>query len=169
MIIGVATGVFFFWDRGTAVRGLALLSLLFFGMLTLHNGVHASYLSTQEPRETLLTTSTSPQVLDAVRLVKSLSYERERDPYSLAILIQNELRPTLAWYLREFKNVTYTSTPGPAPKTPVILTPAPKDAPPLGGYVGQRLRLSSTWSPAGSVCCRTLFALRTFDTSPGPS
>jgi len=88
-------------------------------------------------------------VLDAIHLVKSVSYERERDPHSLAILVQNELRPTLAWYLREFKHVTYTTTPGPAPKTPVVLTPAPKDALPLGGYVGQRLRLTSTWSPAG--------------------
>jgi len=147
VLIGLSA-LFWAWlGRGRALRigGLALSLLL--AALMVHASFNLNYRHDIEPREPLVGVATSPDVVEMVRTIENISSAREGDKHSIAIAVDESLQPTLAWYLRDFEKVGFSSAIG--PYGPIVIVPAEGDQPPLGGYIGQRFRLRSLWGLEG--------------------
>jgi len=131
--------------RGTALAlGLCTLGVL--GVLTLHSAWAVGYqVSTGEP---LAWSVTLPKTRLLIADVDDLAGQLKGN--QTEIVVDPALQLPLGWYLREYRNVSYsrlTTT----PKAPLVLVAQENEAaakPLLGGYAAQRYRLQSVWTPA---------------------
>ena len=143
----VLIGLFALWawlGRGRALRTGGLALSLFLAALMVHTTFNLNYHHGHEP---LIGVATSPDVVEMVRAIERVSSDREGDRHSIAIAVDESLEPTLAWYLRGFEEVGFSSAIG--PYAPIVIVPAEGEHPPLGGYIGQRFRLRASWGLDG--------------------
>jgi uncharacterized protein (TIGR03663 family) len=139
----------FAWGVQVALRGAGISAILMLAVLTIHAGTWLNYRSQDAPKEWLLPDATSTDVRRVVEQMHDLSYQRERDPDTLAVTVEAGLVPALGWYLRDFESVTVVQSIGPGVQTPLVLVSARPETAAQPGYVGQGFWLSTTWTPAG--------------------
>jgi hypothetical protein len=146
------------WGGRVALRGVGVSAVVALAVLTIHSGTWLNYRSQDAPQEWLLPNATSPDVRRLVELMHALSYQRERDPNTMAITVEARLTPVLGWYLRDFEAVTVVNSVGqpfqaasvgPGVQTPLLLVSARAEVAAQPGYVGQRFRLGTYWGEGG--------------------
>jgi hypothetical protein len=148
-LVGAGAAAWIWRGPGLVVAGgwLAItLALALFGFKALWgvNFAHAS-----DPRELMLGQATSPQVRTFVAHLEELSRNRAGDAHTLAVTVDAETGPVVAWYLREFgQQVVVEGLAGP-PETMAAVTLARRDLPIGETYRGQGYVLRSHWLPWG--------------------
>jgi len=131
------------WDewRVVAAAGAGLLTLF-----TIHADWPLNYIRGDIPRDFLIYTQTSPQVKMAVAQIDQLS-NLLTGGTDLKVVVHNDDTWPFAWYLRDYKNLSYVNSITSPPDAPVVITPTDADAevkPQMSNYVGNRLHLR-TW------------------------
>ncbi len=133
------------WNEGrwaaAAVCGLLVL-------FTIHVDWPLAYERGDVPRDMLIYTQTTPQVVQAVNQIDQLS-DQLTGGKDLKILIDSASTWPFAWYLRDYKNIAYQPTLSSPPDQPVVITAVENDAqdkPQLQNYVGNRYKLRA-WFP----------------------
>ncbi len=132
--------------RGSLRTG-GLVALMILGALMLHATWRLNYYSPGNPLELLVAKPTDPDARNVVRTVEDISNQRERERHSIDITVTGGENPLLAWYLRDFDDLTFSSD-SPSPLTPVVITPLDEPLP-LPDYRGARFRLQSSWRAEG--------------------
>ena len=128
------------WAAGISAALLALFAL--------HADWPLNYYRGDVPKDMLIYTQTSPQVKTAVAQINQLS-NRLTGGTGLQVLVDNNSTWPFAWYLRDYKNLSYTDALTSAPTAPVVITSPENDAkdrPLLSDYVGNQYVLR-WWFP----------------------
>ncbi len=147
---GALTVLFAFaWGAAGATRGLGLAAVVVLGVLAMHSSTWLNYRSQDAPQEWLLPSAGSTDEQRLVNLMHSIAYQRERDPNTTAVTVEAGLMPALGWYLRDFESVTAAQTVGVGGQVPLLLVGARPDKAAQSGYIGQRFRVGTNWTPAG--------------------
>ena len=151
-LIVVVGCVYLLWSRPDAMPRLAIGILGVIALcLTVRATTSIGYLAGRDPRQPLLEDPTSVQVREFESFVRLLSSRQIGDSYLLDMAYDELLDPWLGWYLRDFPNafpVSDVHELEPALPVVVITRPLLETEYPEG-YVGQRFRLTETWSDAG--------------------
>lgn len=131
------TAVYFLitWEPRATYQGL-LLSLLAF--LIVYNWGAAwrlSYLASNDPRETWVTSGATDDLRLMIATLQDLSWQMARSERDLDVL-STVNSPLLGWYLREFRNLQIVEALPPATTHSVVITPFTAE-PALGSdYIG---------------------------------
>jgi uncharacterized protein (TIGR03663 family) len=133
------------WNEGrwAAASVCGLLALF-----TIHVDWPLVYERGDVPKDMLIYTQTTPQVVQAVKQIDQLS-DQLTGGKDLKILIDSASTWPFAWYLRDYKNIAYQPTLSSPPDQPVVITAVENDAqdkPQLQNYVGNRYKLRA-WFP----------------------
>jgi len=133
------------WHEGrwaaVAVCGVLVL-------FTIHTDWPLVYIRGDVPQDMLIYTQTTPQVKEAVAQIDRLS-DQLTGGKDLKILIDSASTWPFAWYLRDYKNISYQATINAPPDQPVVITAVENDAQDkaqLQNYVGNRYKLRA-WFP----------------------
>jgi hypothetical protein len=130
-------------DWRSTLRTGALVVLLISGALMMHATWRLNYHRPGNPMELLVEKPTSTDIRNLVKTIEDTSNQRERERHSIDMTVTAEESPLLAWYLRDFASLTFSSDSSKL-LTPVVI--APLDEPPaLLDYRGARFRLQSSW------------------------
>lgn len=124
------------WERSLWRPAVAVL----IGLLTLYTlgtGWGLAQLRPNDPREPWVQQPTSDQVRMLVSVLEEASRQRLGMANELPVTVQQTGDDVLAWYLRDFANVTLTDRLGAQVTTPAVITVESGQPPALGGaYAG---------------------------------
>jgi len=124
------------WERSLWRPAVAVL----IGLLTLYTlgtGWGLAQLRPNDPREPWVQQPTSEQVRMLVSVLEEASRQRLGMANELPVTVQPTGDDVLAWYLRDFVNVTFTDRLGAQVTTPAVITVESEQPPALGGaYAG---------------------------------
>lgn len=124
------------WERSLWRPAVAVL----IGLLTLYTlgtGWGLAQLRPNDPREPWVQQPTSEQVRMLVSVLEEASRQRVGIANELPVTVQQTGDDVLAWYLRDFVNVTFTEQLGAQVTTPAVITVESEQPPALGGaYAG---------------------------------
>jgi uncharacterized protein (TIGR03663 family) len=149
LLVGLGAGAWIWrgprlvWAGGWLALTIAL-ALFGFKALWSVNFAHAS-----DPRELMLGQATSPQVRTFVAHMEELSRNQAGDAHTLAVTVEADTGPVVAWYLREFGQQTVVEELAGPPETMAAVTLARGDLPIGETYRGQGYELRSHWLPWG--------------------
>jgi uncharacterized protein (TIGR03663 family) len=129
------------WRGSLRTAGLVVLVIL--AALMLQATWRLNLHKPGNPVELLLDEPTSPDVRNLVTAIEDFSNQRERDRHSVDITVTGGEDPLLAWYLRDFRHLSFVSG-SPLSPTPVVITPS-REAQFLPSYRGARFRVQSSW------------------------
>ena len=153
-LLTAAAGLRYSWRWG--VGALALGATLLLGVYTVRNTVRLSFLSGDTPREMLIYTQTSPDVMRVVRNLDRASRVRFNN-LSMPVIYDNET--VWLWYMRRFTNATesgqtISQRPGPEVQAVLMLQENidryPANLEMLQGFRVQRLPLR-WWLPEDEI------------------
>jgi uncharacterized protein (TIGR03663 family) len=124
------------WERSLWRPAVAVL----IGLLTLYTlgtGWGLAQLRPNDPREPWVQQPTSEQVRMLVSVLEEASRQRVGMANELPVTVPQTGDDILAWYLRDFVNVTFTEQLGAQVTTPAVITVESEQPPTLGGaYAG---------------------------------
>jgi uncharacterized protein (TIGR03663 family) len=147
----VVLGVIFWIWRGPAcvVAGSWLTATIALGLFGFQAawGVGATHAS--DARELMILQTTVPDVRKLVAASEALSLDKAGDAHTLAITVDAEAGPVVAWYLREFGNQTVVEGLSTPPDTVAAITLAAEDLPIGETFRGQGFPLRTHWLPWG--------------------
>nr|MCU0491480.1 TIGR03663 family protein [Chloroflexaceae bacterium] len=93
------------WSWGYALAATALCITLIGGLYTFRNAYRLAYLSGDTPREMLIYTQTSPDVMNVVRRLEEASRRRGGN-LDMPVIYDNET--VWSWYMRDFRRASRT-------------------------------------------------------------
>lgn len=129
-----------------AALAMALWALVVLSAFSIHQAWALSFFPNSG--EMLAPIATSPEVRLLVQDLAARS--RFIGETNIEIAMEPGLRYPLAWYLREYRRLTFSDVSAP-PKTPVVIVSQARDKAAqayLDGYRGQRYRLRTDWNLA---------------------
>ncbi len=144
------------WGRTAALAMLAISLGLSLGLYSVRNTVRLSFVNGDIPREPLVYTQTSPDVLHIMQRIEEASIRRGRG-LAMPLIYDNET--VWDWYLRNFANAqsnggTLATPPGPEVQAVLMLQENlerdPQNRELLNGFVLQRYPLR-WWFPEDQV------------------
>jgi hypothetical protein len=153
-MLTVGAGLRWGWGRSAAM--LAVCAGLAIGLYTARSSIRLSYINGDVPRETMVYTQTSPDVMRVVRRLEEAS-RRRGGQLGMPVIYDNET--VWSWYLRNFSDARRTSgaldAPPGAEVQAVLLLQENLDRNPenrdlLAGFVVQRYPLR-WWFPEDQV------------------
>jgi len=150
----VALGaVAWYWRGGRLVLASAwLTAVVVLALFGFRNMWGASFANAADPRELLSLQPTSPEVRYLVTELETLSETRVNDTHALAVTVEAQAGPVVAWYLRDFRKQTVVDSlanqPAP-PDTPAAVSLAAENMPIGETFRGQGFPLRLNWEPWG--------------------
>jgi peptidoglycan hydrolase-like protein with peptidoglycan-binding domain len=97
----------------------------------------------------MIAQSTAPDVRELVSQLETLSLDKAGDQHTLPLTVDEATGPVLAWYIREFQDVTTVEGLSAPPDTVAAVTLVLQD-PPIGEtFRGRGFPLHTHWSPWG--------------------
>jgi uncharacterized protein (TIGR03663 family) len=153
-VVGVLVACLFgsvaYWlGRQVACRWLGAWLLLVLGPVTLSAAIGLNFVHLGDPHELVLAAPISPDVHTLVSDVAHLSAQRAIDEQVVDITLHRGLALPLAWYLRDYANLTIVESLAPTVSSTAVLAHLMSESPSLGGaYGGQDYALRSRWNPA---------------------
>lgn len=137
------------WSMGgreIPLRAAAVFLLLLLFFISVRTEVRLNYIQARDPREPMVGTTISPEVLELAQKAAEFSSHLQGDPKVMPWQVDERLEILLGWYLRYFEQVTYISRVTSVPEDVGVVLPA--GAPPPAKYVGLHFDLRSSW-PGG--------------------
>jgi uncharacterized protein (TIGR03663 family) len=121
LVLLAATAFEAFWQaRWDLAKGAAWIGIAIGALYMVHSAVLLSYDHPADPREMLVYTQTSPDVLAAMRQIHEVGLRMDQGR-SLPILIDPQDWWPFIWYLRNYTNVTSGVPASPTSNIPVII------------------------------------------------
>jgi uncharacterized protein (TIGR03663 family) len=102
-----------------------------------------------DPREPMIMQTTAPGVRSLVAAAEALSRDKAGDAHALAITVDEDAGPVLAWYLRDFKDQRLVEDLSAPPDTLAAVTMAAQDLPIGETFRGRAFPLRTHWTPWG--------------------
>lgn len=130
------------WRSSLHNGGLVVLVIL--AALMARTTWRLNYHLPGRPFELLVENPTSPDVRNLAKAIEEFSNQQEGQRDSIDVTIVGDESPLLAWYLKDFHDLTFVSGSN-TPATSVIVTPL-VDPPYLPDHRGARFRIQSSWS-----------------------
>ncbi len=125
---------------------IAVVSLGMFGLQAMW-GVNVDHAA--DARELMLLQSTAPEIKAFVAQVEKLSWDQAGDVHTLPITVSADTGPVVAWYLRDWKNLSFVQSLAEPPDTVAAVTLAAQDLPIGETFRGQGYPLRTHWLPWG--------------------
>jgi uncharacterized protein (TIGR03663 family) len=130
------------WRSSLYSGGLVVLVIL--AALMARTTWRLNYCLPGNPFELLVENPTSPDVRNLAKAIEEFSNQQEGQRDSIDVTIVGDESPLLAWYLRDFPDLTFVSQSN-TPATPVIVTSL-LEPPSLPDHRGARFRIQSSWT-----------------------
>lgn len=137
------------WSMGgreTSLRAGAFFLLLLLSFVLVRTEVKLNYTQARDPREPIVGTAISPEVLELAEKAAEFSSHLQGDPWVMSWLVDERLEIPLGWYLRQFGQVSYVSRAISVPEDAGVILPDGASAP--AKYVGMHFGLRLSW-PGG--------------------
>lgn len=134
-------------DWRSAVRSGGLVVLVFLGGLMFRVSWRLNQAVPANAFEVLSDKTTSRDVRNLIRALENLSNQQEGQRQTIDIAVTGGEDPLLAWYLKDFRDLSFVSELSSSPAT-VVITPFPASEY-LPDYRGARYRLQSSWRGEG--------------------
>ncbi|MBC7233427.1 MAG: glycosyltransferase family 39 protein [Chloroflexi bacterium] len=135
-----------FWSIGgpeVPLRAAAFFLLLLLSFVLIRTEVRLNYIQARDPREPMVGTTISPEVLELAQKAAEFSSHLQGDPKVMPWQVDERLEIPLGWYLRHFEQVSYVSRVTAEPQGVGVILPAGAPAP--AKYVGLHFDLRSAW------------------------
>ncbi len=152
-VLGLAivfAGGWSLFGRDVALRTAGLVAVFLLGLVMVRSSISVAYPGDFIPQEFLGGPRTSTDVVRVVGDLQGIALDRYGAAQTQPVAVDASLTPTLSWYLRYFPRVDVRNNAAGsgvpqilavAPNTPQVQTPT--------GYVGQRARFETDWTPSG--------------------
>jgi len=137
----------FLWAPDQAERvGAVVLGVLLVGV-TVRAGTALTYQTGRDPRELLLTSTTSVQVRDLEGWVARGAALQGRDPVAYEVVYERALEKWMEWLLRDYTLARpHSGLATEAPSDAVITRVEAQASWPVGDYAGQSFCVRETWN-----------------------
>jgi hypothetical protein len=165
LFVGLAVLFGLWYDAVSALRGAALVAVVFLLIVTIAIGARLNNQRLADPHQPLVRVPAAEGLPDLVTTLEQLSSWRVGDPYLLDIVADRRLGGAAEWALRHFQNLTWVDkldswppagSPGSSQndiyavgESTVLLTLAESPLSMDKGFVGQDFAIRAFWSPAG--------------------
>jgi uncharacterized protein (TIGR03663 family) len=130
------------WKSSLLSGGLVVLVIL--AALMARTTWRLNYHLAGNPFELLVENPPSPDVRNLAKAIEEFSNQQEGQRYSIDVTIVGDESPLLAWYLRDFPDLTFVSQSDPT-ATSVVVAPL-TEPPSLPDHRGARFRIQSSWT-----------------------
>ncbi|MDH4207387.1 MAG: TIGR03663 family protein [Anaerolineae bacterium] len=134
-------------DWRSAIRSGGLVALVLLGGLMFRSSWRLNQAVPANAFEILSAKTTCGDVRNLTRALEDLSNQQEGQRHTIDIAVTGGEDPLLAWYLKDFKDLSFVSEVSSAPPR-VVITPFPASEN-LPNYTGARYRLQSSWRGEG--------------------
>ncbi|MFN8471925.1 MAG: TIGR03663 family protein [Anaerolineae bacterium] len=152
-VLGLAivfAGGWSLFGRAVALRAAGLLIVLLLGLALVRSTVSVAYSMSLIPQEFLTGSQTSPDVVRVVDDLQGVALDRFGAAQTQPVAVDASLTPTLLWYLRYFPNVDARNNAATSGVSQILAAaPTTPQVQPPQGYVGQRARFETNWTPSG--------------------
>ncbi len=147
LIIGLAIVFGIWYGRNTAFRGLAVVALVVFSVLSLGLSWRLSFGELYDlPFEPIYPLPASSRLPDLMHDLQRFSMERAGDVHEIDIAVVDADVPQLRWYLRNFRAAKFVPDFASAQDASIVLA-RPQTGNPNGSYTGEEFALVSFWTP----------------------
>lgn len=147
LIIGLAVVFGNWYGRDTAFRGLAMIALVVFGVLSVGLSWRLSFGKLYDlPFEPVYPLPASSRLPDLSHDLQKFSMERAGDAHEIDIAVVDADVPQLRWYLRDFRAAKFVPDFASAQDASIVLA-RPQTGNPNGSYTGEEFALVSYWTP----------------------
>ena len=134
--------VFWYWvGSSQALPVGAVVLLLLLTAYLVHSSVQLNYFGARDATEPVNQAPTSVDILNVTPFLADMSGRLTRDARVMPILVENRLKPVLAWYTRGFSNVHFANSAPNSPEERAVVVLASEGGEGPSQYVGQRFRL----------------------------
>ena len=148
LIIGLAIVFGNWYGRDTAFRGLAVIALVVFGVLSVGLSWRLSFGKLYDlPFEPIFPLPASSRLPDLNHDLQKFSMARAGDAHEIDIAVVDADVPQLRWYLRNFRTVKFVPDFASAQDASIVLA-RPQTGNPNGSYTGEEFALVSFWTPS---------------------
>ncbi len=152
LLLALAAVAWYWRGARLVAAGAWLTAVVLLALFGFRNMWGASFANAADPRELLNLQPTPLEVRRLVTELETLSETRVNDAHALAVTVETQAGPVVAWYLRDFKKQTAVDSlanqPAP-PDTPAAVTLAAQDLPIGETFRGQSFPLRANWQPWG--------------------
>nr|MBC7244914.1 glycosyltransferase family 39 protein [Chloroflexota bacterium] len=146
LVIFMVSAYALFWSMAGSeipLRAASLSLLLLLFLMLVRTGVRLNYIQARDPREPIVGTTTSPEILELAEQAAEMSSHLEGDPRAMNWLVDERLEIPLGWYLRDFEQVSYSSRMPAELEGAGVILPVGASAP--AKYIGLHFGLRSAW------------------------
>lgn len=147
LILGLSVAAWIWRGPRLVASAAWLVALVFLTLFTVKALWGANF--DPDPRELMIGQSTAPGVRLLVGELEELSLDRAGDASTLEVTVDAATGPVVAWYLREFENLSVVEGLSRPPDTLAALTLAAADLPIGETFRGQGQPLRWHWLPWG--------------------
>jgi hypothetical protein len=134
-------------DWRSALRSGGLVVLVLLGGLMFRFSWRLNQALPANPFEILSEETTSADVRNLTRALEDFSNQQEGQRETIDIVVTGGENPLLAWYLKDFQDLSFVSELSSSPAT-VVIAPSPSSEH-LPDYRGARYRIQSSWRGGG--------------------
>ncbi len=147
LVIGLAIVFGNWYGRDTAFRGLAVIALVTFGVVSMGLSWRLSFGKLYDlPFEPMQPLPASTRLPDLAHDLRQHSMERAGDAHEIDIAVAGVDESQLRWLLRDFRAATFVPNFASAQDASIILA-RPQLGQPDGNYIGEEFALVSFWTP----------------------
>jgi predicted membrane-bound mannosyltransferase len=134
------------WGDRTAIRGVILGVVAFFGITSLGSGWHISVFNAEDPVELWNRNPTNLEVFQLRNTLLELGDRQTAGFPEVRIAVIAPDDGVVAWAVRDFRNAQFIPDSTAARGEAIVLMPASITQPDLGGpYVGRTINISRQW------------------------
>jgi len=137
LILGLVALWWLWHGRGAALRGLALLFLIWVAVASLAVAGNLNFNHDPNRMEGMVAEETTPGMGQLVDWLARLSSQRHVDPHALSLLVVGYDSDLLRWHLREFPRTQFVPGIAEPPAETAVLVPLERELPLGETFVGQ--------------------------------
>ena len=133
--------VFWYWVGTSQALPVGAITLLLLGLVfQVHTLMGLNYYTARDARELVNQSPTSPDILNMAPFLEAMSSRHALDRHVLPLLIDERLKPVVAWYARSFYRASFAyGMPGAPDERILVVLDDSQEGP--AQYMGQRFRL----------------------------
>jgi uncharacterized protein (TIGR03663 family) len=125
---------------GRALSVTGGVGLLALGALFVSQSMNLNFIHADDPHEPMVDSPSSMEARGLQPMLEDFSSRWEGDPFSAPIAADATIGSVLRWYLRDFANVRYFSSPPSTASEPIVIVAAQGLQPGFVNYASQKIR-----------------------------
>jgi uncharacterized protein (TIGR03663 family) len=155
LLIVLVVGTWAWRGSKVVLAGAWLAVVIALGLFGFKAMWGVSFAHTSDARELMIVEATAPDVRLLVESLEALSLDQSGDAHTLSVTIDSDTGPVVAWYLRDFDQLTMVDNLTTPPDTLAAVTLSAQDLPIGETFRGQGFPMRTRWLP-GSLSGKAL-------------